>query len=733
MTQQEALQHWEAVKAFIDAHPDDAPPVPAPEPQPDPVPIPEPPDDHPHPLPSSEHEAIMALVAEEEATHVAVPSGVLWSQPTTWRDGKVPGDDARVFIPGGCIVAYDVQHNPPLIRSLGIEGKFINDIDNPTEAAIGTLVNCGVMEIAGQFTLTHPDRWPLDPQTDPFQFGCGFHNCGTLRMKGKEKASWTRLTESAGIGRFMFEVEDATGWHPGDILCLSSFVPGQHELATIAGVSGNTVTLVKPLQFPHYSRDYMDRGQIFRHVFCYAENLTRSITIQSANPTGLRGHFMSMVAYLSLKGVAFKSLGRTDKSRPVTDATAEVANEAGRVNPRGRYACHLHRAGNDHNSQPAEFTDCVVWDSTGWGFVNHSSHATFTGCVAHDVLGAAFVGEIGDEIGTFEDCASIFSKGSGSTNEADDRGNHDWGHLGHGIHIQGGGGIQVIDNIHSGHQHAVTFNSLDTKGVFPISNAWFPANSPWGDHMNSDEVPLRIERLTCYGNREFDLMLWNIRQDSYHDLRGFINDSTFAGPVFSNYSAKTNWRNPIFGAFYGHAGIMSAQDFDNPRMYGYFQCGEPPNKVDPNLRIIGGWCEGEIVIQNIPSDVATEFVRVRRIAFDGNMGFGIGGKVMLKLDYTHFGEQHKDDPNMAPAIFSRFALGDDQIMWGDRYLFFPQQHPSYSLADWTGLPVEQRTTVGENQQAGRFVGEYELPADAERMPFGNGWWSKTPAIERRVN
>src|SRR5829696_7130660 len=51
-----------------------------------------------HPAKLDEHAAFLQLVPSCLATHFAVKSGA-WTDPETWRDGKVPGTEARVVVP----------------------------------------------------------------------------------------------------------------------------------------------------------------------------------------------------------------------------------------------------------------------------------------------------------------------------------------------------------------------------------------------------------------------------------------------------------------------------------------------------------------------------------------------------------------------------------------------------------------------------------------------------------
>ena len=145
------------------------------------------------------------------------------------------------------------------------------------------------------------------------------------------------------------------------------------------------------------------------------------------------------------------------------------------LNPRGRYAVHVHRstfdctvdaACADDTSLTATINDSAVVDSPGWGIVNHSSIVNVTNNVVFNAVGAAYVTEAGDELGTFDHNIAIKSLGSGE--EVSSRKNiNDFGHDGDGFWFQGGN-ITVTNNVASGQRHAgfVFFpTGLNQKGL----------------------------------------------------------------------------------------------------------------------------------------------------------------------------------------------------------------------------------------------------------------------------
>jgi hypothetical protein len=245
--------------------------------------------------------------------------------------------------------------------------------------------------------------------------------------------------------------EPPRGWKAGDHLVLTGtrIEPNQDEEREILALAGNEVR-VRPLAYDH--RVPADGLSV------YLANVTRNVVLSSQNTqdSSRAGHVMFMHSPdVTLADAAFQDLGRTDKRRPIDDPRLDehhrvVAGTA--TNPRGRYAVHFHRTGIDGtNGRPIQVRGCAVVNSTGWGFVNHSSFVEFEDNVAFNVTGSAFVTEAGDEIGAFRRNLAIRSLGSGAGEEGviSRRDLQDFAHEGDGFWFQGGG-VAVENNIAAG-------------------------------------------------------------------------------------------------------------------------------------------------------------------------------------------------------------------------------------------------------------------------------------------
>src|SRR6202000_971142 len=182
-----------------------------------------------------------------------------WSDPKSWPDGKVPREGDAVTIARDKDVVLDV--NPAALRSLTIEGKlsFSNDRDLELKTEWIYLPG-GELDIGSEAhphtakaTITLTDNVKDENIDTMGDRGIMLLN-GTLSLHGDRKNSWTKLSATAKAGAAKIQVLDASGWRKGDVIVLAStdFNPRQAEERTITAISGNALTLNKPLQWMHF-------------------------------------------------------------------------------------------------------------------------------------------------------------------------------------------------------------------------------------------------------------------------------------------------------------------------------------------------------------------------------------------------------------------------------------------------------------------------------------------------
>jgi hypothetical protein len=253
---------------------------------------------------------------EGDATPAAKMRTLRWSDAASWPDGKLPRAGDAVVIARDMAVLLDVA--PPALRSLTVDGKlsFSDDIDIELKTD-WIYLRRGELEIGSEAkphrrkaTITLTDNVPDENVNTMGDRGILLMG-GTLRLQGDRKNSWTKLASTAQAGSARIDVLDASGWRKGDEIVLAStdFDPRQAEKRLITAISGNRITLDKPLTYMHY-------GQIASGVDQRGEVglLSRNIRIQAsddAEKSYLGGHIMAMPgSQVRVSGVELFRMGQ---------------------------------------------------------------------------------------------------------------------------------------------------------------------------------------------------------------------------------------------------------------------------------------------------------------------------------------------------------------------------------------------------------------------------------------
>jgi cell migration-inducing and hyaluronan-binding protein len=303
----------------------------------------------------------MGTVASAQQDHAHMdmpaqaPTGALkqgrWSDPASWPNGKVPAVGDAVTIARDRSIILDVS--PPALRSLTINGRLSftedRDLDLKTE---WIYVPGGELDIGSEAkpytrkaTITLTDNVPNEDINTMGDRGIMMLG-GTLSLHGDRTNAWTKLAKTAKAGAASIQVLNAAGWRKGDVIVLAStdFNPRQAEERTVTAVSGNTLTLDKPLQYMHFgeiSYGVDERGEVGL--------LTRNIKIQASDDaakTYFGGHIMAMAG--SKMFIASVELNRMGQNMHLA-----------------RYPVHWHIGG----------------DGQGQYIKNASIHDTYSRCV----------------------------------------------------------------------------------------------------------------------------------------------------------------------------------------------------------------------------------------------------------------------------------------------------------------------------------------------------------------
>ena len=344
------------------------------------------------------HSMTAGLFDVTTATHVAISSGA-WTDPGTWKGGRVPGEDAKVHIPMGITVEYDSVSQAEL-KVVRVDGALDFATDQDTYMLVET-VYTGPMSRLTIGTADNPVSanvtahmvfadGKIDLAQDPDQIGHGLVPEGRVEIHGAEKSPYAAMDGNALAGSDTLSFSgDTDGWAVGDTLVVMGARLGafQDETRTITKITqtgnGIEVELDRPLQHDHVTPQGHD-------LDIFVGNSTRNVQFESENPDGVRGHVMMMhTGDVSIQFAEFIELGRTDKSRLLDDDS----------NPAGRYALHLHETGTSLDDDMAVIYGNSVHGSPGWGIVQHSSYAAVDYNFVYDIDGAGIVSEDGNEIG----------------------------------------------------------------------------------------------------------------------------------------------------------------------------------------------------------------------------------------------------------------------------------------------------------------------------------------------
>src|SRR5690606_19896387 len=206
----------------------------------------------------------------------------------------------------------------PALRSLTIDGKlrFAEDRDLELETE-WIYLRGGELQIGAegkpytrQATITLTDEFHGEDVNTMDDRGIMVMR-GTLGLHGEREHTWSKLAKTAEAGTSKIEVLDARGWRKGDEIVLAStdFDPRQAEKRTITAVSGNTLTLDRPLEYMHFGEITFgvdERGEVGL--------LTRNIRIQAsedAEQSWFGGHIMAMAgSEVNIAGVELYRMGQ---------------------------------------------------------------------------------------------------------------------------------------------------------------------------------------------------------------------------------------------------------------------------------------------------------------------------------------------------------------------------------------------------------------------------------------
>ncbi|HEY3897975.1 MAG TPA: G8 domain-containing protein [Chthoniobacter sp.] len=535
-------------------------------------------------------------------THHAIASGA-WGNVATWDTGTVPGANAIVDIPAGIEVQIGnnftgrmsklVINGTLLFTPTGHGGLSVETVLVSPTGLLSMGTDAAPIGAGYSATITIIDPGPINTTTDPNVMSRGVLVEGKLLMEGAPKTPYVTVTADALKGTSVITPGQApTGWNASDQVVITGtnfnynpnwFVVNpstgavttenspllENDLCTFTGFNANGTINVSPALTYNHQRSTAANSAPF-----HCANLTRNVVIQSESLTDTtqRGHLLMLNNNNTLKNSEFLRLGRTDKTLYVTDT--DIASGVWELSPgqstqypqglalapstfnvRGRYAVHFHECGANLTTGPGIVSGCVVQDTPGWGFVNHSSYANFTNNVAFDFGGAGFVTESGDEAGTFNGNLAIGGVGNGefpetrilfANYERMNRGDH--GFTGDGFWFSGPD-LTVTNNIAAGCKGAgfsywcagKFIVNINTFAGFPMSRVptgVTPRTWNWSDTTPGNAATATQALIADIPIRQFS---GNTAYSCYHGLRmRFVNEESTAvyGEVGTGYAGE---------------------------------------------------------------------------------------------------------------------------------------------------------------------------------------------------
>jgi hypothetical protein len=486
-------------------------------------------------------------------TIVSAHSGP-WSDPLTWSLGRVPGAGDVVSIDTNTTVTYDTVSDANIntvVIQAGGHLAFRTDVNTRLTVTNLLVLQGGELQIgtaaapvAANVTaeVIFPDI-PLDTARDPEQFGHGLIGLGKVTMNGAAKnQTFVRLGAEPRAGATTLTLsQPVSGWRVGDQLVLPDTrqltwetqpdnPDGDHnyqwEVVTLAGISadGQTLTLSQPLRFDHLgARDGDGALTFLPHV----ANLSRNVTVRSANPSGNRGYALfTGRADVDIAYTRFLGLGRT-RLDPLDNTIVDDAGQVTHVgtNENDRSAIMFLHLYGPTTAPPDGYQYTFVGNTVmcpldpmpfRWGIgVNDSHYGLIQDNVLYNWAGAGIVfGESGNE--SFNVIAHNFvERITGDGSAVDTRGRADVGHEGSALwsaSFNNSVRDNVVSDAHFGYIYWAT-----GLGPVPLPVAPGADTSQQGQYQMVDmnDTPLlEFDRNETYGGTTSEgLVLYGLSND----------------------------------------------------------------------------------------------------------------------------------------------------------------------------------------------------------------------------
>jgi hypothetical protein len=338
-----------------------------------------------------------------------------WSDPATWAERRVPRAGDRVQVRARHRVVYDALSDQP-IRMLHVAGTLSFSREKSTRLDVGLIkvqvgdsateegfdcdmhaapdatdghgpepaLEIGTAEEPIPSSVTATIRltyFPgMDRETLPAILDCG----GRWDVHGAPLSrTWVKLGAPVKAGDATVTLaEPVSGWKVGDQVIVTgsqetytgrTFRPsaggrGQTEARRVVRMDDRTLTLDRPLEYLH-AGDGETRSEV--------ADLSRNVVIESADPTGVRGH--TMYHLNSTGGISYAEF-----------------RHLGKENVLGKYSIHFHLVRD--SMRGSGVTGASIWDSANrWITLHGTDYLLVRDCVGYQSVGHGFFLEDGTE------------------------------------------------------------------------------------------------------------------------------------------------------------------------------------------------------------------------------------------------------------------------------------------------------------------------------------------------
>ena len=342
-----------------------------------------------------------------------------WSDAKTWNPARVPRANDRVLVSRGTRVVYDAKSDD-VIRLIQVVGTlaFARDRD--------TLLNVGVLKVQNSDTCTESgfacDFMEVNKAGEPQGAPAGglptlevgtpdapipaehrarirLHYlegmnkndapavaCCSARMEfhgAPMSRTWVELGADVAMGDKTVTLdEEVTGWRAGDEIIVTASKRGKQgrtfrnnpdgvttEERRIEKIEGRKITVRRPFVHPH-SGTGKGRSEV--------ANLSRNVSVESADPDGVRGH--TVYHRFSRGGISYARFAHL-----------------GKENVLGRYSLHFHVLGD--TMRGTSVVGAAIVDSHNrWVTIHGTEYMVVRDCVGYRSVGHGFFLEDGSEV-----------------------------------------------------------------------------------------------------------------------------------------------------------------------------------------------------------------------------------------------------------------------------------------------------------------------------------------------